>query len=90
MKVVLRYHEPGRYKGIEKYSHYLFFSFYSFRNEVDLKSPVSGTYFKKTQEPGVMEGIKKNKSMMEPYSHLDDEGLMRLSHNMICINDYIA
>ena len=69
---VLRYHQPSAHKSLEQYAHHFLFAFYPFRNEEHLKSaPLSGTYYHKLQEPGLME-------MVEPYGEMVDQALSNL------------
>ena len=69
VRPVLIYHQPNSQKNIEQYAHNLLFTFYPFRDEAYLKSaPVTGTYFAKLQEPGVMDITSRSKAIMEPFS----------------------
>ena len=46
----------------------MLFSFYPFRIEEYLKSPpITGTYFEKLQETGLLDVINRNRPMMEPF-----------------------
>ena len=57
----------------------MFFTFYPFCDEEYLKSlPMTGTYFAKLQEPGVMDIISRNKAIMEPFSEVVDQVLSNL------------
>ena len=79
VRAVLRYHQPTSQKNIEQYAHHLLFTFYPFRDEEYLKSlPMTGTYFAKFQEPGVMDIISRNKAIMEPFSEVVDQVLSNL------------
>ena len=54
-------------KNIEQYAYHLLFTFYPFRDKVYLKSPaMTGTYFVKLQEPGLMDIISRNRAIIEP------------------------
>ena len=77
VRAVLRYHQPNPQKYIEQYSHHLLFTL--FRDETYLKSlPMTGTYFGKLQEPGVMDIINRNKGIMEPFGEIFDQALSYL------------
>ena len=79
VRAVLRYHQPSPQKKIEQYVHHLLFTFYPFRDEAYLKSPpMTGTYFVKLQEPGVMDIINRNKTIMEPFGEIVDQALSNL------------
>ena len=41
VKTILRYYQPNPNKAFETYARHLLFSFYPFRNEEELKSPLS-------------------------------------------------
>ena len=74
VKAVLRYHQPSSTKHIEQYAHHQLFSFYPFRDEEPLKSPpFMASYVIKLQEPGVMNIINRNRSVMEPFSEIVEE-----------------
>ena len=77
IKAVLRYHHPSPQKRNEQYFNHLLFAFYPFRHEVHLKSHSNtGTYFAKSQKPGVMEIITRNKSLIEPFGEMVEEALL--------------
>ena len=80
VRAVLRYHQPNPQKNIEQYAqYYLLFTFYPFRDEAYLKSlPMTGTYFDKLQEPGVMDIINRNEGIMEPFGEIFDQALSYL------------
>ena len=61
----------------------MLFSFYPFRIEEYLKSPpITGTYFEKLQETGLLDVINRNRPMMEPFSDVVDEALLNLQSNL--------
>ena len=67
-------------KNIEQYAHHLLFTFYPFRDEAYLKSPpITGTYFAKLQEQGIMDIISKNK----PFNEIVDQALSNLRSDVI-------
>ena len=82
VKAVLKYHQPSPNRDIEEFSHHMLFSFYPFRIEQYLKfSPITGTYFKKRQEPGVLHITNRNRAIMEPFSDEVDKALLSLQSN---------
>ena len=83
VKAVLRYHQPSPNRDIEKFAHHMLFSLYLFRIEEHLKlPPITGTYFKKLQEPGVLDVINRNRAIMEPFSDVVDKALLNLQSNL--------
>ena len=83
VKAVLRYHQPSPNRDIEKFAHHMLFSLYLFRIEEHLKlPPITGTYFKKLQEPGVLDVINRNRAIMKPFSDVIDEALLNLQSNL--------
>ena len=61
---------PINFKDPEGYAHYLLFMFYPFRDEFELKVGQPSSYSSKLSEPGVLEIVNNNKSLVEPYSDL--------------------
>ena len=83
VKAVLRYQQPSPNSDIEKFAHHMLFSFFPFRIEEYLKlPPITGTYFKKLQEPGVLDVINRNRAIMELFSDVVDEALLKLQSNL--------
>ena len=72
----LRYHVPNKFKGPEGYAHHLLFMFYLFRDECELKVGQPSSYSSKLGEPGVIEVINNNKSLVEPYNHLVNDAFL--------------
>ena len=70
VELVLWYHVPNKFKDPEGYAHHLLFMFYPFRDECKLKIGQPSSYFSKLSEPGVLEIVNKNKSLVEPYRDL--------------------
>ena len=70
VEMVLRYHVPNKFKDPEGYAHHLYFMFYPFRDECELKVGQLSSYSSKLSEPGVLEIANSNKSLVEPYSDL--------------------
>ena len=83
MKAVLQCHQPSPNRDIEKFAHHKLFSFHPFHIEKYIKlPPITGTYFKKLQEPGVLDVINRNRAIMEPLSDVVDEALLNLLSNL--------
>ena len=77
VKAVLQYYQLNPNKAFETYAHHLFFLFYPFQNEEELKSPpVTESYQAKLLQPGVINIINRNKATMEPFSELVDQDLL--------------
>ena len=70
VELVLRYLVPNRFKDPEGYAHHFLFMFYPFRDECELKVGQPSSYSSKLSEPGVLEIVNNNKSLVEPYSDL--------------------
>ena len=70
VELVLRYHVPNKFKDPKGYAHHLLFMFYPFRDERELTVGQPSSYSSKLNEPGVVEVINNNKSLVEPYSDL--------------------
>ena len=83
VKKDLRYHQPSPNRDTEKLVNHMPFSFYPFRTEEYLMlPPITGTYFEKLQEPGVLDVINRKRNMMEPFSDVVDEVLLNLQSNL--------
>ena len=83
VKADLRYRQSSPTKHIEQYLHQMLFSFYPFRDKEQLKSPpFMGSYVMKLQEPGVMDIINRNRSVMEPFSEIVEEALANLTAHL--------
>ena len=83
VKKDLRYHQPSPNRDTEKLVNHMPFSFYPFRTEEYLMlPPITGTYFEKLQEPGVLDVINRKRDMMEPFSDVVDEVLLNLQSNL--------
>ena len=76
VELVLRYHVPNKFKDPEGYAHHLLFLFYPFRDECKLKVGQPSSYSSKLREPGVIEVINKNKSLVEPYRDLVNDAFL--------------
>ena len=72
VELILRYHVPNKFKDPESYAHHLLFMFYPFRDDFELKLGMPPSYSSKLNEPGVLDTVNYNKSLVEPYSDLID------------------
>ena len=79
---ILRYHVPNRNKFPEKFAHHILFLFCPFRSEAELLSTEFHTYVDKLSEPGILEIINFNKSIVEPYTDLVDEAFIRFRNDI--------
>ena len=70
VELVLRYHVHSKFKNPEGYVLHLLFMFYPFRDDCELKVGKPSLYSSKLSEPGVLEIVNNNKSLVEPYSDL--------------------
>ena len=82
MEFVLRYHVPNQHKDPKAYAHHLLFKFYPFCNEEELKAGESNSYCAKLQEPGVVNIIIKNKSLVESFGDLVNEAFLNFRSDL--------
>ena len=82
VKAVLRYHQSSPTKHIEQYPHHLLFLFYPFQDEEKLKSSLFADYVMTLQEPGVMDIINRNRSLMEPFIEIVEEALANVTAHL--------
>jgi len=59
--------------------------FFPFRNENELLSNEHNSYIQKLNESGVLDIINRNRALIQPYSELVDEALVRF-RNDITVN----
>jgi len=71
-KCVLRFHVPSKLKKPEAYAHHLLFLYYPFRKEEELKGEF-GTYGEKLTDPDVIECIRTNQRICEPFGEIVDD-----------------
>ena len=76
VELVLRYHVPNKFKDPESHAHHLLFMFYPIRDESELKVGQPSSYSSKFREPGVLEIVNNNKSLVEPYIDLVNAALI--------------
>ena len=76
VELILRHHVPNNFKDPEGYTHHLLFIFYPFHDECELKVGEPSSYSSKLSEPGVIEVINNNKSLVEPYSDLVNDAFL--------------
>ena len=72
VELVLRYHIPNKFKDPESYAHHLLFMFYPFPDKCGLKLGQPSSCSSKLNEPGVLDMVNYNKSLVEPYNDLID------------------
>ena len=82
VELVLRYHLPNKFKDPEGYAHHLLLMFCSFRDECELKVGRPSSYSSKLSEPGVIEVINNNKSLVEPHSDLVNDAFLNYRSNI--------
>ena len=70
VEFVLWYHVPNKFKDPEGYAHHLFFMFYPFRDEIQIKVGKPSSYCSKLSAPGVLEIVNNKKSLVEHYCDL--------------------
>lgn len=87
---VLRYHVPNEYKFPEQYAHHLLFMFFPFRSESELKSSNPPSYLAKLNEPGVIQTINYNKTLVEPFGDLVDRAFSQFQSHRECNFDSFA
>ena len=85
-KCVLRFHVPSKLKKPEAYAHHLFIIYYPFRKEEELKGEF-GTYGEKLIDPDIIECIRTNQRIFEPFSELS---MMRLKISIEMQEDLIC
>ena len=69
---VLRYHLLDKHIHTETHSLHLFFFYFPFRNESELRSCNSGTCTDRINEPGFLTILNRNKFLIEPHGALAD------------------
>ena len=85
--LILRFYEPNKIKRPEDYAHHLLFLYYPFRSEDELVSQNSQTYIEKLQEPGVIDVINTNKTLIEPFSEIVDEAFEQFLNTNVSVPD---
>ena len=71
-KCVLRFHVPSKLKNPEAYAHHLLLLYYPFRKEEELKGEF-GTYGEKLIDPDIIECIRTNQRICEPFGEIVDD-----------------
>ena len=82
VELVLRYHVPNKFKDPERYACHLLFIFYPFRDECELKVAQPSLFSSKLSEPGVIEVINNNKSLVEPCRDLVNVAFLNYRSNI--------
>ena len=73
---VLRYHVPNKFTDPEGYARHLLFVLSIFRDECESKVAQPSSYSSKLREPGVIEVINNNKSLVEPLNDLVNDAFL--------------
>ena len=76
---VLQYYVPNKEISPEERAHHMLFMYYPFRNEKELLSGDAPTYVSKLSEPGVIEVVNQNHSLVEPFAAIVDDAFLRIS-----------
>lgn len=80
---MLSYHQPSTHESLEQYTHNFLLAFFTFCNKEHLKSlPFSGTGNQKLQEPGVIEIVCRNKTLIEPKGEIVDRASSNLRSDL--------
>ena len=84
---VLQYYAPNKGTKPEEYAHHMLFMYYPFRDEKELLSGNPPTYASKLSEPGVIDLVNQNYSLVEPFATIVDNAFLRLSSDIDNIMD---
>ena len=83
----LQYYVPNKETKPEEYAHHMLFMYYPFRDEKELLSGNPPTYASKLSEPGVIDLVNQNYSLVEPFATIVDNAFLRLSSDIDNIMD---
>ena len=61
----------------EEYAHHMLFMYYPFRDEKELLGGNPPTYASKLSEPGVIDLVNQNYSLVEPFATIVDNAFLR-------------
>ena len=75
----LQYYAPNKETKPKEYAHNMLLMYYSFRDEKELLSGNPSTYASKLSEPGVIDLVNQNYSLVEPFATIIDNVFLRLS-----------
>ena len=84
---VLLYYVPNKETKPDKYAHHMLFMYFPFRDEKELLSGNPPTYASKLSEPGVIDLVNQNYSLVEPFATIVDNTFLRLSSDTDDIAD---
>ena len=77
---VLQYYAPNKESKPKVYAHHMLLMYYPFRGEKELLSGNPSTYASKLSEPGVIDLVNQNYSLVEPFATIVDNAFLRLRH----------
>ena len=76
---VLQYYVTNKETSPEEFAHRMLFVYYPFRDKKELLSGNPLTYVSKILEPGIIEVINQNYSLVEPFAAVIDDAFLRIS-----------
>ena len=76
---VLQYYVPNKETSPEEFAHRILFMYYPFRDKKELLSGNPLTYVSKLSEPGVIEVVNQNYSLVETFAAIIDDAFLRIS-----------
>ena len=84
---VLQYYIPNKETKPEEYAQHMLFMNYPFRDQKELLSANPPTYASKFSEPGVIDLVNQNYSLVEPFATIVDNTFLRLNSDIDNIMD---
>ena len=87
MPYVLQYYVPNKETKSEEYAHQMLFMYYPFRDEKQLLTGNPPTYASKHSNPGVIDLVNQNYSLVKPFATIVDNAFLRLSSDIDNIMD---
>ena len=85
---VLQYCVPNKETKPEEYAHHILFMYYPFKDEKELLSGNPPTYASKLSEPGVIDLVNQNYSVVKPFDTSVDNTFLRLSSDIDNMDPY--
>ena len=85
---VLQYCVPNKETKPEEYAHHILFMYYPFKDEKELLSGNPPTYASKLSEPGVIDLVNQNCSVVKPFDTSVDNTFLRLSSDIDNMDPY--
>ena len=76
---VLQYYVPNKETSPEEFAHRILFMYYPFRDKKELLSGNPLTYVSKLSEPGAIEVVNQNYSLVETFAAIIDDAFLRIS-----------